>query len=172
MQDVIKPIQLDIRRFKKEYARLAAMTTYARAMDKAVDSKADKWLSYTPLSKEQLFDTVDASCSVTIISCVSGGNLSHARSTYHSATWYEQRTILARPTEMLAVLHAQGFLILDSDFVVVRQEPNKETRWCIICKAHHEVSDFKPHKRYLNGLSFACKKSLEDVKRGVWRKVA
>lgn len=172
MQDVIKPIQMDIRRFKKEYARLAAMTTYQRAMDKAIDSKADKWLSYKPLSKMQLFDTVDASCSVTIVSGIAGGNLSQARSTYHGATWYEQRTILARPTEMLAVLHAQGFLILDTDFVVVRQEPNKELRWCIICKSHHEVSDFKPHKKYLNGLSFACKKSLEDAKRGIWRKVA
>lgn len=172
MERTLQPLALNLTRFKAEYKRLSAMTTYQRAMDKAIDSKADKWLSYKPLSKEQLFDTVDASCSVTIVSCIAGGNLSQARSTYHGATWYEQRTILARPTEMLAVLHAQGFLVLDTDFVVVRQEPNKEERYCIICRTHHNVSDFKPHKRYLNGLSFACRKSLEDAKRGVWRKIA
>lgn len=172
MDKCIKPLALNLSRFKKEYARLSAMTTYQRANDKAIDIKADKWLSYIPLSREQLFDTIDASCSITIISCITDGKLSHARSTRHSATWYEQRTILARPTEMLATLHAQGFYVLDSDFVVIRQEPNKEMRWCVICRCQHEVTDFKQNKRYLNGLSYACKRSLEDVKRGVWRKVA
>lgn len=172
MGKVIKPLALNIARFKKEYVRLSKMSIYQRAVDKAIEIKADKWLSYTPLSKEQLFDTVDASCSVTIISCVADGKLSHARSTRHSATWYEQRTILARPTEMLATLHAQGFYVLDSDFVVIRQEPNREMRYCILCKKQHEVSNFIRNKRYLNDYSFACRASLEDAKRGVWRKVA
>jgi hypothetical protein len=168
----IHAIKLDINRFKREFKRLHAMTTFQRANDKAIDIKADKWLSYKPLTRAQLFDTVDASCSVTIVSCLPGGDLSQARSTYHGATWYEQRTILKRPTEMLAVLHAQGFLILDTDFIVVRQEPNKELRYCYICGTHHEVTDFIKNKRYLNEYSYACKRSLADGKRGIWRKAA
>lgn len=148
------------------------MSTYQRAMDRAIDSKADKWLSYKPLSKEQLFDTVDESVTITIVCMSAGGTLSHARSTRGGATWHNQLTLIARPTEIRAILHAQGLLTLDSDFIVVRQEPNKELRWCIICKTHHEVSNFAPNRRYLNGLSFACKTSLKEFKQGVWRKVA
>ena len=172
MENVIKPLVLDTTRFKKEFSRLHGMTTYQRAMDKAIDSKADKWLSYTPLSKAQLFDTVDESVTITIVCMTAGGQLTHARSTRGGPTWHNNLTLIARPTEIRAILHAQGLLTLDSDFVVVRQEPNKELRWCIICKSHHEVSNFVPHKRYLNGLSFACKTSLKEAKLGVWRKVA
>lgn len=172
MERVIKPLTLNVGKFKKEYARLAGMTTYQRAMDKAIDSKADKWLSYAPLTKEQLFDTVDESVTMTIVCMTAGGKLTHARSTRGGATWHNQLTLIARPTEIRAILHAQGLLTLDSDFVVIRQEPNRELRYCILCKTQHEVSDFKPHKRYLNGLSYACKRSLEDGKRGIWRKAA
>lgn len=147
------------------------MSVYQRAMDKAIDIKADKWLSYTPLTKEQLFDTVDENVMITVVSLTVNGHYSQ-RSTHRGATWHQQLTVIARPTEMRAILHAQGFLVLDSDFVFIRQEPNKELRWCIICKTHHEVTDFVPHKRYLSGLSYACKRSLNDGKRGMWRKAA
>lgn len=171
MERTIKPLALDITRFKREFKRLSKMSVFQRAMDHAIDIKADRWLSYTPLSKEQLFDTVDHRDFMTII-VPFGGRLSHARSTYRGASWYGQKTVLSRPTHTLGILHALGMFVLDSDFVVIRQEPNRQTRYCVICKAHHEVTDFIRNKRYLNELSFACKRSLEDGKRGIWRKVA
>lgn len=170
-QKAIQPLRLNVERFKKEYNRLSKMTTFARAMDRAVDAKADAWLSYYPLSRDQLFDTIDHRDYMTIV-IPFGGQLCHARSTYKGASWYGQRTLLARPTHSMAILHALGALVLDSDFVVVRQEPNKQLRFCVSCKKHHEVTDFVRHDKYLNGLSYACKSSLQDSKRGVWRKAA
>ncbi len=172
METVLQPVTLNLARFKREFARLSKMTTFQRAMDKAIDAKADKWLSYTPLTKDQLFDTVDESVTITIVAITAAGKLTHARSTRGSATWHNQLTLIARPTEMRAILHAQGFLVLDSDFVVVRQEPSREVRFCIFCRTTHEITDFKQNKHYLNGYSYACKRSLDDGKRGIWRKAA
>ncbi len=171
-QKVLQPIRLNIAKCKREYKRLEGMTTFQRAMDKAIDAKADKWLDYVPLSKDQLFDTIDHRDYMTIV-IPFGGQLSHARSTYKGASWYGQKTLLARPTHTMAILHALGALVLDSDFVVVRQEPNKQWRYCILCKKHHDVADFKYQpQRYLSGLSYACKKALDEGRRGTWRHAA
>jgi hypothetical protein len=172
LEKKIAPLKLDINRFKREYARLSKMSVFQRAMDRAIDIKADKWLSYKALTKEQLFDTVDDNVSITIVAVNAGGKMTHARSTRGGATFHNQYTVLARPTEVRAILHALGFLVLDSDFVVVRQEPNRELRYCIICERHHAVADFVENKRYLNNLSYACKQSIADAKRGVWRVAA
>jgi hypothetical protein len=171
-QKVIQPLRLNLERFKREYKRLEAMTTFQRCMDKAIDAKADKWLSYYPLSREQLFDTCDENMHITIVALGAGGQLTQGRSTRRGATWLNQYTVIKRPTEMKGILHAQGLLVIESDFIVVRQEPNREIRYCIVCKRHHEVADFVSHKRYLNGLSYACKRSLADGTRGIWRKAA
>lgn len=168
---ILQPIKFNYEKFKREYKRLEGMTTFQRAMDKAVDAKADAWMSYTPLSKDQLFDTIDHRDYMTIV-VPFGGQLCHARSTYKGASWYGQKTLLARPTHTLAILHALGMLVLETDFVVIRQEPNKQMRFCVSCKKHHEVADFVSSKRYLNGLSFACRKALDEGKRGTWRHAA
>ena len=170
-EKLLQPLKLDIGRFKREFSRLSKMTTYQRAMDRAIDAKADKWLDYVPPTRDQLFDTIDHRDYMTIV-VPFGGQLSHARSTYKGASWYGQKTLLARPTHTLAILHAMGMLVLESDFVVIRQEPNKQMRWCVICHKEHEVADFVSHKRYLNGLSFACKKALDEGKKGKWRYAA
>ncbi len=169
-QKVLQPIRLNIAKFKREYKRLEGMTTFQRAIDKAIDAKADKWLDYVPLTKEQLFD--DEFKNITIVSTFANGELSSSRSTRRGAGWYTQYTVLSRPTEVRAILHASGFMVLESDFVVVRQEPNRQMRWCILCHREHEVVNFVSHKRYLNGLSYACKRSLDEGKRGAWRKAA
>jgi hypothetical protein len=167
----LQPLKIDVGRFKREFSRLSKMTTFQRAMDKAIDAKADAWLSYMPLSKDQLFDTIDHRDYMTIV-IPFGGQLHHARSTYKGASWYGQKTLLARPTHTLAILHAMGALVLETDFVVVRQEPSRQLRFCVSCKKHHEVADFVSSKRYLNGLSFACKKALDEGRRGTWRHAA
>ena len=170
--NVLQPLKIDIGRFKREYKRLAGMTTYQRAMDKAIDIRADKWMNYTPFTQAELFDDVVEGVHITLVAMAVDGNLAHTRSTHRGARFHKQQTVIHRPTEMKAILHAQGLLVIESDFVVVRQEPNREYRWCIVCKRSHEVADFMPHKRYLNGLSYACKRSLADGKRGTWRKAA
>ncbi len=172
MNKVIEPLQLNIGRFKREFSRLSKMTTFERAMDKAIDIKADRWLDYRPLSREQLFDSPQNINAKTTIVVPFGGQLSHARSTYRGTSFYGQKTILARPTETLALLHALGMYIIETDFVVVRQEPGREERFCIICKTSHAVADFVVSKRYLNNLSFACKRALAEGKREIWRYAA
>lgn len=168
---ILQPLSLDVGRFKREFNRLSKMTTYQRCMDKAIDIRADKWMSYVPLTKAELFD--DEMKNITVVSTFANGELSSSRSTHRGAGWHTQYTVLARPTEVKAILHAQGLLVLESDFVVIRQEPAREIRWCIKCKTHHAISDFKyqPH-RYLNGFSFACRRALEDGKRGTWKYAA
>lgn len=170
-QKALQPLTINVARFKKEYKRLSGMTTFARAMDRAIDRKADKWLSYTPLSKDQLFDTIDSRDHMTII-VPFGGQLHHARSTYRGASWYGQKTVLLRPTHTLAILHAMGMMVLESDFVVIRQESGKQMRWCVVCRKEHALTDFVAHKRYLNGFSFACRRSLADKGRLNWRKAS
>lgn len=170
-QKIVKPITLNYEKFKREYKRLEGMSSFQRAMDVAIDKKADAWLSYTPLSKDQLFDTADRRDIMTIV-VPFGGRLCHARSTYRGAPWYGQRTVLSRPTHTLAILHALGMFVLDSDFVVIRQEPNKQLRWCVICKTTHNVTEFAQNKRYLNGLAFACKRAQAEKSSYVWRRVA
>lgn len=171
-EKILQPLKMDVGRFKREFSRLSKMTTYQRAMDKAVDAKADKWLDYVPLTQAELFDDVVEGVHITLVAMAVDGNLAHTRSTHRGARFHKQQTVIHRPTEMKAILHAQGLLVIESDFVVIRQEPSKEMRWCIVCRKNHEVTDFVPHKRYLNGLSYACKRSLADGKRGAWRKAA
>jgi hypothetical protein len=170
-EKILQPIRLNVDKFKREYKRLAVMTTYQRALDVAIDKKADKWLDYVPLSKAQLFD--DEMKNITVVSTFANGELSSTRSTHRGGGFHTQYTVLARPTEMKAILHAQGLLVLESDFVVVRLEPVREIRWCIKCKTHHAISDFKYQpKRYLNGFSFACRRALDDGKKGTWKYAA
>lgn len=171
-QKSIQPIKLNYEKFRKEYKRLSSMTTFARAMDKAIDIKADKWLDYVPLTQAELFDDVVEGVHITLVAMAVDGQLAHTRSTHRGARFHKQQTVIHRPTEMKAILHAQGLLVIESDFVVIRQEPNKEMRWCIVCKKSHEVADFMPNKRYLNGLSFACRKALDEGRRGTWRHAA
>jgi hypothetical protein len=72
---VIQPLRLNVDRFKREYKRLSAMTTFQRAMDVAIDKKADKWMAYTPLTKAQLFDTPHLDQPIAILRPMATGNI-------------------------------------------------------------------------------------------------
>lgn len=163
---------------KTEYARLCAMTSFQRANERAERSKAAAWRAYEPLSKKQLVDSLDERDFVTLVmprpngEIASAGRSSRILHADDGEYNYIHLRLVRRPTELLAVLHALGFLTLDSDFVVVRQEPFRELRYCIYHKTHHIVTDFVPSRKYLNGLSFACRKSLADAKQGIWQKVS
>lgn len=168
-EKLLKPLKLDIGRFKREYKRLASMTTFQRALDVAIDKKADKWLDYVPMSKAQLFDTPYLDKPITVLRPMANGSLAPARSTFRGAM-QEQISILHRPTEAIAILHALGFYVLPSDFAVIRIESIEEMRYCILCKKTHNVSEFAPNKHFPNGLSFACKRSLGENNGGFWRR--
>jgi hypothetical protein len=166
---VIQPLHLNVERFKREYKRLSTMTTFTRAMDKAIDIKADKWMAYTPLSKAQLFDTPHLEKPIAILRPMASGNIAPARSSYR-AGMLENISVFKRPTEALAILSALGFFVLPSDFEVWRQENSDEMRWCILCKRTHKVSEFAANKHFPNGLSFACKRSLGGNNGGFWER--
>ncbi len=168
-EKILKPITINVNRFKREFNRLSKMSSFERAMDKAIDAKADKWLDYVPLSKAQLFDTPHLDTPITVLRPMTNGSLSPARSTFRGAM-QEQLTILHRSTEVLAILHAMGFYVLPTDFAVLRLDREEDMRWCIICRKQHNVTEFAQNKHFPNGLHFACKRSLADGGRGIWRK--
>lgn len=159
-----------IHRHIAEYKRLCKLSLYQRINERAADRRADAWRAYQPLSPEQLFDTLDESEYMTVVMRRSNGELaSFVRSSNGGAGNLKHYYTVRRPTEMRATLHAQGLLVLDSDFVVIRQDSDKQMRWCIFCREHHEVHNFIHSKHYLNELSFACKQSLKEARQGIWR---
>lgn len=169
MERVIKPLALNVSKFKKEFARLSAMTTYARAMDRAVEIKANKWMDYKPLSKMQLLDDLQPAI-VTIRVPIHAGNAAK-RSTYRGAI-YAQATVFWRPTEDMAIARALGFPILDIDMLFDRYIPVHDVRYCFNCKRTKDVSQFAYDGRFPGELAFWCKNCRLDHERGVWRKAA
>ena len=87
-----------------------------------------------------------------------------------------------RPTEELAALHADGWLFLDEDVMVERQEPAGDWRACWCCGAHKNLSGFDPdphprsppHKRamgqqeYWVPITFTCKTCQEAYRERRW----
>jgi hypothetical protein len=164
---------VSIQRLKHEYSRLSRLTTFERINERAADCKADRWLQYIPFTPFQLTD-YDAAAdderndsTVTLLAHTADPN-PILRSTQRSARPYKQFRIIKRPTEVRAIMHAQGVFVLDEDFEVIHIESIEPLRWCILCKSRHSIDSFVRHKRYLNGLSYACKKSLQEGFRG-WR---
>jgi hypothetical protein len=168
-EKILQPLKMDIGRFKREFNRLSKMTTFQRALDVAIDKKADRWLDYVPLSKAQLFDTPYLDKPITVLRPMANGSLAPARSTFRGAM-QEQISILHRPTEAIAILHAMGFFVLPSDLAVIRVEPIADMRYCILCKKHHLITEFAQNKHFPNGIHFACKRSLGENNGGFWRR--
>lgn len=148
---------------------------YQTINQRAEAIKADRWQHYTPLTRFQLTD-YDAQADedngdITLIALTADG-FPPVRSTRRSATRYKQFRVIKRPTEALAVKRA---LTCPDESPVIRVEPEK-TRWCILCKDRHPVdsfitfpqadrnrqsiSEYNRNKRYLHGLSYACRDKL------------
>jgi hypothetical protein len=170
-----------ITRLQREFARVCNLTTYQRANERAAAAKADKWLAYQPLSHAQLYDSLeDADYSTFAVrrpyvnawgSYPENGRSSRVlhHDDIHTVEMSVHVRIVRRPTEMMALAHGLGFMNLDSDFVVIRQEPGRELRWCIYCQKEHETHEFIQSKRYLNNLSYACRGSKRERSTYVWR---
>lgn len=165
-------------KLKAEYARLCSLTSFQRANERAAKTKAAAWKAYRPFTPNQLYDTLEGPDMVTLVCTRYDGELTLAgrkRRMLHadSVEQFDKHLLtIRRPTEMRAVAHALGFLTLESDFVVVRQEPFQELRWCIYHKTHHIVTDFVPSKRYLNGLSYACRKAKHESNLLFWSRAS
>lgn len=166
MDKIIQPLALNLTRFKAEYKRLSTMTTYQRAMDKAIDIKANKWMDYKPLSKMQLLDDLQPAV-VTIRVPIHAGN-GVRRSTFRGAI-YAQATVIWRPTELMAIARALGFPILDLDMLFERYAPARAVRYCFRCKHSKAISQFAKNRHYPGGFDFWCQDCKRDMQRGVWR---
>lgn len=127
--------------------------------------KAAKWAAYQPMTRRQLRDTFDDEY-VTLAVITDRAEEAPARST-QQGVWASHFVVLKRPTEIRAIKHLMGKLTYDTDYLVQRREP-PELRWCIFCQERHQPSAFIRHKRYLNNLSFACKKSILAAKGRNW----
>lgn len=141
--------------------------------------KAHRWRNYKPLTAFQLTD-YDAAAddddpedtSITLLAHTADFN-PPLRSTQRSVKPYKQFKILKRPTEARAILRANGRLADDDVVLVIVKNRKPQQRWCILCQDRHPRSDFIHHQRYLNGWSYACKKSLREGFRGHrWRLTA
>lgn len=147
-----------------ETKRLMKLTAYQRSNERAADRKADAWLHYTPLQPAQLAD--GDSEYITIVSADIAGDATATRSTLEGeGDYHPQFKIIQRPTERLA-LHG-SHLNEDNDPTICRSSRRQE-RWCIYCKDRHPEHDFLQSKRYLNGLSYACKRQLNLLRRKPW----
>ena len=166
MDKLIQPVALNLSRFKAEYKRLSEMSVYARAMDRAIEIKANKWMDYTPLSKMQLLDDLQPAI-VTVRVPIHAGN-GVRRSTFRGAV-YAQATVIWRPTELMAIARALGFPILDMDLLFERYMLVREVRYCFKCKHSKDVSQFAHNRHYPGGFDFWCKDCKKDMERGVWR---
>lgn len=162
----LKPLQLDIGCFKAEFKRRAAMTSYQRAMDTAIDKKADAWLSYTPLSKMQLMDDLQPSL-VTVRTPINAGN-GVKRSTFQGIE-FAQATIVWRPTELMATARALGYPVLDEDMLFERFIPERNQRYCFRCKRTKDVSQFAVDLRFPGERAFWCTNCRIDNDKLVWR---
>ncbi len=124
--------------------------------------KADRWAHYIPLTPFQLTDydaAADDEECITVLAMSVDPSRS-ARSTQRSPRAYKHFKILKRPTEVRAIKHANGALDGNEDFRVDRIEIAEPLRWCILCKCRHPVETFIFHKRYLHGVSYACRDKL------------
>lgn len=145
---------------------------YQTINQRAEQIKANRWRHYSPLTSLQLTD-YDAVADedpeepyVTLIAQTADIN-PPLRSTQRSAKPYKQFRIIKRPTEVRAIMRANGALAGNEDFAVIRLEPIGE-RWCILCKCRHPVSAFVENSRYLHNLSYACEDKLRKGYHG-WR---
>jgi hypothetical protein len=158
-----------IARLQAEFKRLKGMTSFQRINERSADHKADAWLAYAPLSIERFED--DESETITVVNIVDG-QLADRRSTLTNiAGWHTPFLIVKRPTELLAAAHLEHRYVLDSEYPPLPHiaSPAERLRWCILCKERHEPHAFMQSKRYLNGLSYACKPKLRSLRRAQWR---
>lgn len=158
-----------------ETKRLMRLSAYQRINERASDRKADRWLTYTPLTPAQLRD-IDTDESATIIA-KSADRHPDRRSTWRGALLFKQFSVVKRPTETRALMHCNGAPVYDCDFDRLPLEPGNRARpsplrWCIWCKDRHPNAAFIRHKRYPNHLSFACKAAIQARKRARWQLIA
>jgi hypothetical protein len=165
----LRALTLDISAFKKRFNKLSSMSSYERANTIALENKRAKWAAYRPLAREQLYDNLGDSGYMTILT----PNASRApkRSTKNGIL-FAQSTVIHRPTEILAIIHALGFYKFMEEDWVVRQDPNKILWWCIECERFKAPTEFAPDKHHLQGLAYACKVCQRQEQRTVWKRAA
>lgn len=130
-----------------ETKRLMRMTTYQRLNERVAYQKADRWIHHCPLSAEQLRDDEHYQDLTTIQVGVFG-----------------KFVVITRPTERTALepyYNPQPF--------PTRGKRYSDDRWCILCQTRHAPRNFVHSKRYLNGMSYACKSSLRRLRKRTWR---
>lgn len=155
------------------------MPTLFETINQRADAiKAARWQAYIPLTAQQLTDYDSVADEPVIepeplpegftILLATDDPRPPVRSTRRSAHKYKQFVVLKRPTERMAVAHANGSLMLDGDYPQVVSKRLKQKRWCIYCQDRHPLSAFVRHKRYACGISYACKTAIQERKRLGW----
>lgn len=154
-----------------ETRRLMRLGEYGRINERAADKRADRWLTYTPLTPEQLSEKLtieDSEPVVTIIVPTPFGAFQYAqRSTNGAGRAHAQYVILHRPTELQGLDHARGRALFMDELPFETIDTRPILRWCIHCQTHHPLTEFQHSPRYLHGLSYACKASKR--RRQTWR---
>jgi hypothetical protein len=135
--------------------------------------KQNRWREYAPLTPLQLtdYDTVadeDPEEPYVTLIAQTADPMPPLRSTQRSAKPYKQFRIIKRPTEVRAIMHANGVVTLDDDIVMPDMKPTEQWRWCVICKCRHPIESFVRDKRYLHHVSYACENKLRKGYHG-WR---
>lgn len=152
------------------------LTRFGLALATAEAKKKQAWADYQPLTRAQLWDDLKGNtvldmpneATVTIKTLTPPENAS-TRSTLGSPRPVAVLTTVKRPTEAMAIRHAQGFYVLDTDMVFERQAPELAQWYCVQCKHFKPLPNFARDNRYPAGIAFWCNECRHDYERGVWR---
>lgn len=167
--ELIQPLTIDVSAFKKRYNSLVGLSTYERANKLALERKRAAWAAYRPLERAQLYDTINDDVSITILKPLAVGA---PRRSSKNGVMHDQTTVLHRPTEILAIIHALGLFKFDSEDPVIRQDPNKVVWYCVECNTFKPLTDFAKDRNNVHGIAFACKRCRDDAARRVYKRAA
>lgn len=167
---LIQPLVLDVKAFKQRYKKLIGLSSFERANLKGLEAKRRAWAAYRPLANEQLHDGGLEIARITLLNPYA--SRAPKRSTHSGANWYEQSTVIHRPTEILALLHALGVYKFDHEDIVIRQDPNRIVWYCVECKSFKPLAEFMSDKSNPHGLAFACNRCRRDNERKVFKRAA
>lgn len=140
------------------------MSEFERCNERAADRKADRWLSYVPLTPDQLSNGGSVDDWMVVATDIVLPGQPDRRVTFKMPVWFTPLLIVKRPTEQAALNPRYAPEIMPITPIAERPEQ----RWCIYCQTRHPLEDFVQSKRYLNHYSYACKRQLRELRRRPW----
>lgn len=143
------------------------MTVYDDINRRAELSKARKRATYEPLPAAVYRDNEAQTMTVVIAPSLNGMG-SSTRST-HGKELFDTHVIIARPTEVLALLAAAGLWHYDDEPPLVDTPAlRRRDKYCACCESHKPFASFGTDKRTSDGYTLLCRACREKLRTAYW----